>query len=195
MSPPCLSTIAAGRFPVSRCAPGAGLSSAWRSVLSIALFVLSAAAGCGFAGESAEAGGGQDGSWRVVARVIDGDTFILAGGDRVRLIGVDTPETRHPTRPVGCYGPEASDFLRRLIEGGRVRLEYDPRLSADRWGRILAYVSTPYPALDVGAEILRRGFGSVYRRSRFERRERYLAIEREARAARRGLWGACPPPG
>ncbi len=81
--------------------------------------------------------------FRRVERVIDGDTLVLEGGERVRLIGVDTPETVHPQKPVEYFGKEASKFTRGMVEGKRVRLEYDEGTGRnDRYGRTLAYVST-----------------------------------------------------
>jgi micrococcal nuclease len=65
------------------------------------------------------------GDFVVVARAIDGDTLELAGGERVRLIGVDTPETKHPQKPVERFGAEASAFTSQLVAVKRVRLEYD----------------------------------------------------------------------
>ena len=64
----------------------------------------------------------ESGSLRMVIRVIDGDTIVLDGGERVRLIGVDTPETVHPNKPVERFGKEAGAFTRRMVEGKRVRL-------------------------------------------------------------------------
>ena len=85
--------------------------------------------------------GGDSPTVRVVA-VVDGDTLDVAWGERrerVRLLGVDTPETVDPDRPVGCYGPEASAFTSRRLQGRTVRLEFD-RERRDRFGRLLAYV-------------------------------------------------------
>jgi micrococcal nuclease len=62
---------------------------------------------------------------QIVKRVIDGDTIQLKNGEIVRLIGVDTPETKHPRKPVEYYGKEASAFTRKMVEGKQVRLEYD----------------------------------------------------------------------
>ena len=59
-------------------------------------------------------------------RVIDGDTLVMENGERVRLIGVDTPETKHPAKPVEHFGKEAAVFTRRMVEVKRVRLEFDP---------------------------------------------------------------------
>ncbi len=63
--------------------------------------------------------------WRLVTRVVDGDTIIVGARERVRLIGVDTLETKHPHRPVEYYGKEATAFTRRMVQGKRVRLEFD----------------------------------------------------------------------
>ena len=60
-----------------------------------------------------------------VSRVVDGDTFVTDTGQRVRLIGVDTPETVHPSKPVQYFGKEASAYTKRMLEGKTVRLEYD----------------------------------------------------------------------
>ena len=72
-------------------------------------------------------------------RVVDGDTIILSNGERVRLIGVDTPETKHPNKPVQYFGKEASAFSKRMVEGKEVTLEYGQQ-KRDKYGRLLAYV-------------------------------------------------------
>ena len=87
--------------------------------LSTAVFNL---LGCGSAHRAAPI----DGNCRVVERVIDGDTLLMENSERVRLIGVNTPETKHPRRPVEHFGKEAAAFTRRMVEGKRVRLEFDP---------------------------------------------------------------------
>ncbi|MDP3793405.1 MAG: thermonuclease family protein, partial [Candidatus Uhrbacteria bacterium] len=78
----------------------------------------------------------------LVVRVVDGDTIdVLIGGEqlRVRYIGIDTPETVDPRRPVGCFGKEASARNRELVEGKTVALEKDVS-ETDRFGRLLRYV-------------------------------------------------------
>ena len=124
---------------------------------------------------------------QLVERVVDGDTIIVEGVGRVRLIGVDTPETVHPNRPVEFFGKEASAFAKRLLEGKRVRLEYDQERQ-DRYGRTLAYVYLADGTF-VNAEIIRRGYGHAYTRFPFRHMEAFRQFEREARDNRRGLWG------
>ena len=97
------------------------------------------------------------GEARRCIRVIDGDTIQLDGGERVRLIGVDTPEAVDPRRPVQYFGKEASAFTRRLAEGHTVRLEYGDE-SFDRYQRTLAYVYLEDGTF-LNAEIIRQGYG------------------------------------
>lgn len=125
---------------------------------------------------------------QLVERVVDGDTIVVQGVGRVRLIGVDTPETVDPRRPVERFGREASAFTKRLLEGRRVRLEYD-RERTDRYGRTLAYVHLPDGTL-ANAEIIRLGYGHAYTRFPFRYLDRFRQLEREARDAGRGLWAA-----
>jgi micrococcal nuclease len=131
-------------------------------------------------------GPGPSGNWRTVVRVVDGDTLELDGEERVRLIGVDTPETVHPNKPVERFGKEASAFTRRMAEGRRVRLEFDQELR-DRYNRTLAYVYLD-DGMFLNAEIIRQGYGHAYTRFPFKYFEEFRAYEREARAQRRGLW-------
>ncbi len=123
---------------------------------------------------------------RLVTRVIDGDTIVVDGVGTVRLIGVDTPETVDPDSPVEYYGKEASDFTRRIADRQVVTLEFDQD-RVDRYGRTLAYVYLPDGTL-LNAEIIRLGYGFAYTFFPFRMIEQFRALEREARAAGRGLW-------
>jgi micrococcal nuclease len=125
----------------------------------------------------------------VVTRVIDGDTIVVEGVGTVRLIGVDTPETVDPRRPVGYFGKEASDFTKQLATGRRVRLEFDQDRT-DRYGRTLAYVYLQPENLLLNGEIIRQGYGFAYTRFPFRMMEQFRALEREAREAGRGLWAS-----
>lgn len=128
-----------------------------------------------------------------VVEVVDGDTVVVAfasgGTDTVRLLGVDTPETKHPTRGVECFGPEASEFTERRLLGRVVRLESDVE-HRDVYDRRLAYVYMDGERFnDV---LLRRGFARFLVIPPNDAHGRaLLAAELEARHLRRGLWAAC----
>jgi len=125
----------------------------------------------------------------VVAAVIDGDTIELVGGQRVRLVQIDTPE-----KHVECYGDQASALTRRLIPAGtHVRVEQDPKLDqVDRYRRKLAYVWKGDE--DVNVTLVRDGAAGVWffqgRRGRYA--SEFLDAAEQARDDRKGLWGACP---
>ena len=118
--------------------------------------------------------------------VVDGDTIILGGNERIRLIGVDTPETVDPRRPVQYFGKEASAFTKRMVEGKKVRLEYE-QTRKDRYGRTLAYVYLE-DGTHLNAEIVKQGYGHAYTRFPFRYLEKFRRYEREAREAGKGLW-------
>jgi micrococcal nuclease len=176
-----------------------------RRLISLVLaLAAAAAAGAGAggllrgeeAGRPAAGGGGGAGGGEIarVERVVDGDTIAvqLAGRrERVRYIGVDTPETKDPRRPVQCFGQRASDFNTGLVGGERVRLVRDVE-ERDRYGRLLAYVYRARDGLFVNAELARLGYAqplAIAPDVRFA--GRFAALAREAREAGRGLWSAC----
>jgi len=126
-----------------------------------------------------------------VQRVVDGDTLMLGTGERVRLIGVYTPEAKHPNKPVEYFSKEASAFTQRLAEGKRVKLDYDQANNhlghKDQYGRTLAYIFLEDGTL-LNAEIIRQGYGHAFTRFPFSRMEEFRRLEREAREQGRGLW-------
>jgi len=121
-----------------------------------------------------------------VKRVIDGDTILLANGQRVRLIGVDTPETKHPQKPVQRFGNEAYLFTKRMVEGKEVRLEYNWQ-KRDKYGRLLAYVYLLDGTL-LNGEIIKQGYGFAYTKYPFKYLVEFRQYEKEARDNGRGLW-------
>jgi len=123
---------------------------------------------------------------QLVTRVVDGDTLIVQGVGRVRLIGVDTPETVDPRRPVQFFGKEASAFTHRMAQGKVVSLEFDVERT-DRFGRTLAYVYLPDGTF-LNAEIVKQGYGHAYTQFPFKCLEQFREYEGEAREASRGLW-------
>ena len=132
-----------------------------------------------------------------VSRVVDGDTVIVRAGSRtldVRLLGIDTPETVDPHRPVGCYGPEASAYTKHLLTGRPVRLVYDRQLH-DRYGRWLAYIyleRSGRPELFVNARLITAGYARTLSiPPNTAHAAELAALERRAALAGVGLWSAC----
>ena len=134
-------------------------------------------------------------------RVVDGDTIVVKGIGKVRLIGVDTPETKHPRKPVEYFGKEASAFTKGMVEGKKVRLEYDWQRK-DKYNRTLAYVyvmtndvrdmpefkNRASIELMVNAELIKQGYGHAYTKFPFKYLEQFRKYEKEARENKRGLW-------
>jgi micrococcal nuclease len=126
-----------------------------------------------------------------VVQIVDRDTIdVQLDGRRVRVryIGINTPETKHPRKGVEPFGKEASAANRRLVEGQTVRLELDVQ-PWDRYQRLLAYVYVG--DVMVNAELVRLGFAQVATYPpNVQYQERFLALQHEAREAKRGLWGS-----
>ncbi|MCU0306797.1 MAG: thermonuclease family protein [Thermoleophilia bacterium] len=152
---------------------------------SVTILLASLLAGCGAGGDPA------GGVIARVDRVVDGDTLI-ADGRRVRLIGIDTPESADPRQAVECYGREAAAFARRLLPPGTtVRLERDVE-ARDRFGRDLAYVHRVRDDLFVNAELVRQGYATPFTVPPNDRlATTFVRLAGEARTAGRGLWSAC----
>jgi micrococcal nuclease len=127
-----------------------------------------------------------------VLRVVDGDTIEVAlDGDAedVRYIGVDTPETVKPGEPVQCFGPQASAFNHRLVDGETVRLVFDRELR-DVYGRLLAYVYVGDRF--VNAALVRGGYARTLEIAPNTARAELLGgLEQRAGERGAGLWGAC----
>ena len=121
-----------------------------------------------------------------VKEVTDGDTLLLTNGEYVCLIGLNTPETKHPQKPVERFVKEAYLFTKQMVEGKEVRLEYD-QTRKDRHGRILAYVYL-LDGTFFNAEIIKQGYGFAYTKYPFKYMEEFRQYEREAKEKRRGLW-------
>jgi micrococcal nuclease len=126
-----------------------------------------------------------------VMQIVDGDTIdveIEGQRERVRYIGINTPETKHPTRGVEPYGPEAAEANKRLVAGQTVHLELDVE-RRDRYGRLLAHVYVG--EVMVNAELVRQGYAQVATfPPNVKYQELFLRLQREAREAGRRLWGA-----
>ena len=122
-----------------------------------------------------------------VERVIDGDTFETAGGEDIRFIGVDTPETKHPEKGVEYYGKEASKYTTNQLEGKTVYLEYDVE-KKDKYKRILAYVFLPDGTF-FNAKLLHDGYANLLTiPPNVKYVDLFIELAKEARENKRGLW-------
>ena len=127
-----------------------------------------------------------------VVHIVDGDTVdVLKDGAkvRVRLIGINTPESVDPRRGVQCFGIEASDEMKRLLEGQSVRLKGDPSQDTyDKYHRMLAYIFLP-DATNVNEHMIAAGYAHEYTyRVPYRYQKEFKAAEAQAREAGRGLW-------
>ncbi len=137
------------------------------------------------------------GEFATVKRVIDGDTVELTNGEKVRYIGIDTPETLDPRKPIQCLGKEAAAKNRELVEGKRVRLEKDVT-ERDKYQRLLRYVYVSGESgneIFVNLELVKQGFAHSYTYPPdVKYQDLFIAAEKEAREAGRGLWVGCLSP-
>lgn len=128
-----------------------------------------------------------------VRRVVDGDTLLLESGARVRLQGIDTPETVKENYPVEPWGPEASQFTKRFVDdaGGRVRLTFGTE-RIDDYGRFLAFVW--HDDVLLNEELVRAGLAHARLHYRYSgsMKRRFQRAEDEARSEHRGIWSNPP---
>lgn len=162
--------------------------SVTRNVLLV-VAALALLVGCATGAPDATPGGSEEVR---VSRVVDGDTIEvrppLDGTDRVRLIGIDAPETTGSPQGAQPYGDEASEYAEQRLEGQPVTLRFDVEIE-DRYGRILAYVYLPDGSF-FNEELLEKGYAQVATfPPNVRHRERFEEAQREAREAGRGLWG------
>lgn len=127
---------------------------------------------------------------------IDGDTIAVnmnGNTEKVRFIGVDTPETHKPNTPVQCYGPNAAAFTKKQIGHQSVRLVADSlSTDRDRYGRLLRYVYLP-DGTNLDEKIIRSGFGFYYPYFPFSKASQFNTAELAAQSTKSGLWGKCHP--
>src|SRR5215831_20670791 len=143
-----------------------------------------------FLGGLQQAVAGAD-TLRTVTHVVDGDTIVLENGEIVRLLGIDAPEIKHTTKAGVEMGKEAAAFTRKLVEGKKVRLEFDPSNSTtnhkDSWKRTLAYVFLADGTF-LNAELVKQGYAFIIPGFVHKYQKEFERLEREARENKRGLW-------
>ncbi len=131
-----------------------------------------------------------------VTKVVDGDTIeVNMNGqtEKIRMIGIDTPETKKPNAPVQCFGPEASEFAAQTLSGKSVRLEADSLSdNRDRYDRLLRYVYLQDGSF-FEELMISKGYAFAYVSFPFSKEVQLSKLQEEARASNVGLWGACQP--
>ena len=131
-----------------------------------------------------------------ISQFVDGDTIEIdmnGHTENVRFIGVDTPETHDPRKPVQCYGPQASDFTQNTIGQDKVRLEADPlNTDRDRYNRLLRYVYLKDGRM-LNQLLIEQGYGFYYPYFPFSKKASFEEAQTKAQAQKLGLWAACQP--
>ncbi len=133
----------------------------------------------------------------VVKRVIDGDTIQINTGQKVRYIGIDTPEIHDPKKPKQCFGEEASKKNKELIEGKQIRMEKDVS-ETDRYGRLLRYVyvvnlASPSAELFVNEYLVKEGYAYAATFPPDVKYSKHFSeLQNEAMREKKGLWSSCP---
>jgi micrococcal nuclease len=144
--------------------------------------------------------GSKDGIERSqVRRIVDGDTVELSNGQKIRMLNIDTPETVKANTPIKCYGKEATDFTKKLLQDKMVQLTVD-REANDQYGRGLRFifldgVDTSNIENSVNAEMVKSGFAKmvVYKPNNTFAKE-FQSYENEAKSKNLGVWGNCKNP-
>ncbi len=128
-----------------------------------------------------------------VVYTVDGDTIDINIPDdqydhtRIRLWGIDTPETKAPNQPVGYFGPEASEFTKQMTRGKRVKIYISEKQTRDKYDRLLAYVQFEDGSF-LNELLLSDGFAYADRRFKHQYYNKYLQLESAARRDKNGLW-------
>jgi micrococcal nuclease len=170
-------------------------------LVPIALAAMSGAAGCGSVDAIALASAPEPppatATQAKVIRVVDGDTVVVSGPqdvqERIRVLGIDAPETVSPRLPVQCGGPESTAFAQRMLVGRNVTLVPDPtQAGRDFYQRELRYVRLD-DGRDFSVESARAGMSRsyVYGRIPVSERKEISAAQAQARAENRGMWAHC----
>lgn len=136
-----------------------------------------------------------NGDYAKVVRVVDGDTIVVkfknGNYEKVRLIGINTPETVDPRRPVQYFGKEASKYTKSKLTNKIVYLKYDWQIR-DRYGRLLAYIYLKDGTF-FNAQIVKDGYAFAFTKYPFKYSKMFIEIEKIARENNRGLWGKDSP--
>lgn len=132
----------------------------------------------------------QDENLYSIDYVIDGDTYVVWGNgvkEKVRVLGIDTPEKKGGFRVEGCFGDHASEYAKNALDGKKISLLLPKRQdSQDQYGRLLRYVFLD--GKDFGAHLIENGYASAYKKFPHERKNMYEALEKTAQKNKIGMW-------
>jgi micrococcal nuclease len=177
----------------------AGSRARWSVHAGVAIVLTMSVVVMSLGAAPAEAGSRLGPSYRVKG-VSDGDTIkvtVKGRTERVRLIGIDTPELGRDGSADQCHAREAQRQMRKLVQGKRVHLQRDStQANRDAYGRLLRYVYTAKGRRDVGKTLIKKGHGReyTYKGRSYKHRSAHLRAQRSAQNAGRGLWGECAAP-
>lgn len=144
----------------------------------------------------------QTNDYYIVSKVIDGDTFKMSNGEKVRLLGIDTPEkydsdkldrqsgqSGRDKETIKRLGEASSEYVRKLVEGKKVTMVREPGYDdRDKYGRLLRYIYMEDGTF-VNAKILEDGYANVFYSKQISKMDEFKRLERDARENKRGLWG------
>jgi len=123
----------------------------------------------------------------LISEVIDGDTVKLSDGNKVRILAINTPETKDPRKLVQCFGAEALKKMTKLVKGKKVKLIIDASQGdKDKYGRLLRYIYIE--SIDIGAKMIQEGYAYAYLEYPTSKTDEYKSLENQARESKRGLW-------
>jgi micrococcal nuclease len=168
----------------------------WAGLILVLVFSIVSVQRLGLLGKASQVTTTNQPGLYSINHFVDGDTIAVNMNGRVekvRFIGVDTPETHKPNTPVQCYGPVAAAFTKRTIDSNHVRLVSDGlSTDRDRYNRLLRYVYLP-DGTDVNERLIQGGYGFYYPYFPFSKSQQFAADEQVAIAAHKGLWNSCHP--
>lgn len=166
-----------------------------RHLVTLITLLVAAALGLTGTGSLSESPAISNPSFYRVTGVSDGDTITVSRAgfsDIVRLIGVDTPETKDPRKPVQCFGQASANYTKQILLGKDVRLEAEPADdNRDKYGRLLRYVYFAENGTLFNAQLIREGYAFAYTVFPYGKMDEFRRLEAEARTDNRGLWGGC----
>lgn len=171
-------------------------SHGWSGLIIILIFAFfSIAQQQGWVGANQVIIANQPGLYSV-SRFIDGDTIAVnmnGKTEKIRMIGVDTPETHKPNTPVQCYGPAAAAFTKNILYGKKFRLVSDSlSTNRDRYNRLLRYIVLA-DGTNFNQRLIEQGYGFYYPYFPFTKSDDFAASQAIAKSQNRGIWGNCNP--